>query len=100
MACRVARFDPARRLGKFFGYFAQKLRRALFGFWRDLFLHETLDPRELFVNALPKIFEVVDALYARELFVDAFAELLEFVHGWSVLGKFAALRRTAATSVL
>ncbi len=40
------------------------------------------------------------SMRSRELLVDAFAELLEFVHGWGVLGKFAALRRTAATSVL
>src|SRR6267143_5504272 len=89
-----------RRLGKFLGNFAQKLRRAFFGFRRDLFFHETLHPREFFVNSLPKVFEVVDALNAREFFVNAFAKLLEFVHGWGVLGKYAALRRTAATSVL
>ena len=40
-ARRVALFDPAGRFGELFRDFAQKLRRALFRFRRDVFLHES-----------------------------------------------------------
>ena len=76
----IARFDPRRRFGKLFGNLAQKLRRTLFRFRRDLLLDKTLHAREFFVNSLPEIFEVFYALNSRELFVDALAKLFEFIY--------------------
>lgn len=79
-ARRVARFNPSRRLAELLGNFAQKLRRALFRFRRNLFFHKTFHPREFFVNALPEFLEVIDALEPCDFVVDAFAELFESVH--------------------
>ena len=76
----IARFDPQRGFGEFFGNLAQKLSSALFRFRRDFFLDESLHARKLFINPFAKVFEVPDALEPGELFVDALAELFEFVH--------------------
>ena len=81
----VARFDPGRRFGELFGNFAQKLRRTLFRFRRDLLLDETLHAIEFFVDAPAKILEILDTLKPRELFVDALAELFELVHKCQIL---------------
>jgi hypothetical protein len=81
LARGVPRLDPSCRFAELLRNFAQKLRGALFRFRRGIFFHKALHPPQFFVNALPELFEIVDALKPRDFLIDAFAELFESVHG-------------------
>src|SRR5206468_1212043 len=99
-ASRVPRVNTLGSFPEFFGNYTQKLRCAFFRFRRNFLRHKTLHAREFLVHTPAKIFEVLDSLEPRELFVDALSELLEFVHRRQIPAKIGVQRRTAATWVL